>query len=72
MPPVKTWNWQQPDWPDFQYVSSPLKTLEDDFLRRSGVLLGAYLHVTEDEKLTLIVDLLSDEALKTSEIKVRY
>ena len=69
MPPVKTWNWQQPDWPDFPYESSPLKALEDDFLRRSGLLLGAYLHVTEAEKITLIVDLLSDEALKTSEIE---
>jgi Fic family protein len=69
MPPVKTWNWQQPDWPDFQYDSSRLKALEDDSLRRSGLLLGAYLHVTEEEKLTLVVDLLSDEALKTSEIE---
>ena len=69
MPPVKTWNWQQPDWPHFQYDSSSLKALEDDFLRRSWELLGAYLHVTEEEKLTLIVDLLSDEALKTSEIE---
>ena len=66
---VKTWNWQQPEWPDFQYDSSDLKAFEDEFLRRSGLLLGAYLHVTEDEKLTLIVDLLSDEALKTSEIE---
>ena len=69
MPPVKAWNWQQPDWPDFQYDSSRLKAMEDDFLRRSGLLLGAYLHVTEAEKITLIVDLLSDEALKTSEIE---
>lgn len=69
MAPVKTWNWQQAEWPDFQYESSRLKALEDDFLRRSGLLLGAYLHVTEEEKLTLIVDRLSDEALKTSEIE---
>jgi Fic family protein len=66
---TKTWNWQQADWPDFQYKSSTLKALEDDFLRRSGRLFGAYLHVTEEEKLTLAIDLLSDEALKTSEIE---
>ena len=69
MSPVKKWNWQQSEWPNFQYDSSRLKAMEDDFLRRSGLLLGAYLHVTEAEKLTLIVDLLSDEALKTSEIE---
>ena len=66
---TKTWNWQRADWPNFQYESPMLKVLEDDFLRRSGRLLGAYLHVTEEEKLTLAIDLLSDEALKTSEIE---
>ena len=69
MSPLNIWNWQHPDWPDFQYDPSPLKALEDNFLHCSGVLLGAYLHVTDAEKITLIIDLLSDEALKTSEIE---
>ena len=55
MPPLRIWNWQHPDWPDFQYDSSRLKAMEDDFLLRSGLLLGAYLHVTEAEKTTLIM-----------------
>lgn len=69
MAPVRTWNWQQAEWPDFHYESSALKELEDDFLRCSGLFLGAYLHVTEAEKLALTIDRLSDEALKTSEIE---
>lgn len=63
------WNWQRADWPEFIYEPTALKTLEDDFLRHSGLFLGAYLHVAEDEKLTLTIDLLADEALKTSEIE---
>lgn len=66
---TETWNWQQADWPDFQYEPSTLKAMEDDFLRRSGLFLGAYLHVSEEEKLNLTIDLLCDEALKTSEIE---
>lgn len=63
------WNWQQAGWPHFQYDAVKLRVLEEDFLRRSGLFLGAYLHITEEEKLLLIVDLMSDEALKTSEIE---
>jgi Fic family protein len=66
---TQKWNWQQENWPDFEYDLYALKAQEDDFLRRSGVFLGAYLHVTEEEKLTLTIDLLSDEALKTAEIE---
>ncbi len=63
------WNWQQADWPNFTYDSSKLKVLENNFLHYSGLFFGAYLHVTDEEKLTLTIDLLSDEALKTSEIE---
>ena len=65
----KKWNWQQADWPHFQYDPSRLKALEDDFLRLSGLFLGAYLHIAEEEKLDLTIDLMADEALKTSEIE---
>ena len=74
MPRIKkaagdTWNWQQADWPNFQYDSLALQQLENDFLRRSGVFLGAFLHVSEEEKLCLSIDLMITEALKTSEIE---
>ncbi len=69
MASAQKWNWQQENWPDFEYDLSVLKLQEDDFLHHSGLFLGAYLHVTEEEKLTLTIDLLSDEALKTSEIE---
>ncbi|MCE3230675.1 MAG: Fic family protein [Alphaproteobacteria bacterium] len=67
-----TWNWQQKDWPDFRYNSSLLRELEDAFLKKSGVFLGAYTHIADDDKSSLIIDLISDEAVKTSEIEGEY
>jgi len=63
------WNWQQPNWPDFAYDSKLLEPLERQFLLRAGELVGAYKHVGADEQETLKIELISDEAVKTSEIE---
>lgn len=64
-----TWNWQQKDWPSFTYNPKLFTALEEVFLRDSGVFLGSYKHISIEEKTTLTIDLMSDEALKTSEIE---
>jgi len=66
------WNWQQKDWPQFSYRKAALDDLEAQFLRQSGVLAGAYKHIGDDDKNILTVDLMSNEALKTSEIEGEY
>ena len=43
--------------------------MEAKFLRKSGILIGAFRHLAADEKDLLTVDLISTEALKTSEIE---
>lgn len=63
------WNWQRSDWPNFTYNSQLLAPLEADFLRGSGIQIGAFSHLSSEEKETLTVDLISAEALKTSEIE---
>lgn len=63
------WNWQQTDWPHFTYDADLLKEMEAKFLLNSGVFLGAYQHIAEADKSVLAVDLISNEALKTSEIE---
>lgn len=63
------WNWQQNDWPDFSYGPSALEPLEKSFLLHSGEFLGAYRHVSSEGRDTLKIELMSDEALKTSEIE---
>lgn len=63
------WNWQQKEWPNFRWDAKILQPLEAKFLLQSGVLSGAYQHINAADKSTLTIDLLSDEALKTSEIE---
>lgn len=65
----KIWNWQQADWPIFRYDSHSLAALEAEFLKQSGLFTGAIRHVGADEQQQLTVELLSDEALYTSQIE---
>ncbi|WP_316176347.1 Fic family protein [Bradyrhizobium sp. SZCCHNRI1073] len=63
------WNWEGPTWPNFTYDATALEPLEAEFLLRSGQFIGAFKHVSQDEQQNLKIDLISDEALKTSEIE---
>lgn len=66
------WNWQKVDWPDFAYEVSALEAFEAAFLKESGVIIGAFRHLDEDAKNQLKIDLISTEALKTSEIEGEF
>ena len=63
------WNWEQPTWPDFTYDSEVLAPLERQFLLRSGEFIGAYRHIGAADQDALRIELISDEAVKTSEIE---
>lgn len=63
------WNWEQPGWPQFTHDANALETLERQFLRRSGEFVGAFKHIGPDDRDLLKIDLVTDEALKTSEIE---
>jgi Fic family protein len=64
-----TWNWQDPDWPRFRYRADALAGREAEFLRNSGVVVGTTRHLPDEERLQLVVELMSTEALKTTEIE---
>ena len=66
---LMTWNWQRPGWPHFSYDSTALASLERQFLLNSGEFFGVFKHVGADDRDALKIELLSDEALKTSEIE---
>ena len=68
----KMWIWQQQDWPKFRYDEKLLKTLEDTYLHQSGIFQGTLRHLSQENKTQLIIDLISDEALKTSEIEGEF
>jgi len=63
------WNWQQDDWPHFQYDKKAIEELEAKFLQQSGMNLGAFKHISDEDKELLKVELISEEALQTSKIE---
>ena len=64
-----TWNWQHKDWPRFRWDATALDKFEQTFLRQAGMVSGCLKHMSADEKSGLTVELISTEALKTSEIE---
>lgn len=67
-----TYNWQQHDWPDFRYdlskVEDALLTLAEKTGRTSGLLRG----LKEETQTEAMVDMMVEEAIKTSEIEGEY
>jgi Fic family protein len=63
------WNWQKPAWPRFQWDARALSERDGRFLREAGVVVGALKHVGEDQRSNLVIELISTEAVKTSEIE---
>ena len=64
-----TWNWQDPDWPNFEWDRARMATAEEQFLLGAGVVIGTVKHLGEDEHNQLLVEAMSGEALTTSEIE---
>lgn len=66
------WNWQKDDWPNWQLDGDCLTDFEQQFLLSSGQLMEAWRHLASQDQERLQIDLLSDEAIKTSEIEGEY
>jgi len=69
MPISAIWNWQLKDWPEFRYDCSKMEALEAEFLRQSGIFIGSFRHVGDEDKQQLCIELISNEAINTSEIE---
>jgi Fic family protein len=66
------WNWQYPKWPNFTYDAGALAPLEARFRQSSGEVIGAVRHFGDDDRSQLRIELLSDEAVKVSEIEGEF
>src|SRR5271168_2602544 len=64
-----TWNWEQPDWPEFTFDPKALEAPEQQFLLQSGEFVGVFRHVGADDQNALRVELIGEEAVKTAEIE---
>ena len=63
------WNWQKTQWPNFAYKKAALAEREASFLRQSGIFLGTLKHIKKKDQDSLAIEVISTEALKTSEIE---
>jgi Fic family protein len=63
------WNWQHPDWPSFRWDAEALAPLEARFLHNVGEQVGSIKHVGEDDRNDITIDIMTGEAMKTSEIE---
>ncbi len=66
------WNWQKDDWPNFTFDNICIEELEREFSKQSGFSLGVARHLSSEDQNELIVELVSNEALKTSEIEGEF
>lgn len=66
------WNWQQKDWPHFSYESRNFEQLEASFLQNTYLFIGSFSCLKKDDKNQVKIDLISREAIKTSEIEGEY
>jgi Fic family protein len=64
-----TWNWQQPDWPNFTWDPAGLAIDEQRFLRGSGLLAGAVKHLAPEDQEQVAIEAITDEAVTTSAIE---
>jgi len=66
------YNWQQKDWPNFQYQTTDIGDKLFDFAQRTGRISGVLLGLSETEQTEAMINLMVSEAIKTSEIEGEY
>ena len=66
------YNWQHSDWPSFTYSLADLEEPLLQFTQRVGVASGVLQSLTADAHHETVIQLMLQEALKTSEIEGEY
>jgi len=67
-----TYNWQQPDWPDFKYDSRDVEDPLFSFAEQMGHVSGILKTMPEDVQMEAVINIMVTEAIKTSEIGDEY
>lgn len=66
------YNWQQKEWPNFQYQTTDVEDYLFDFAKRTGRISGVLEGLSETEQTETMINLMVSEAIKTSEIEGEY
>lgn len=69
---MSTYNWQQPDWPNFQYDLSVVHETLFVIAEKTGLINGTLNHLAENLQTETMINLMVEEAVKTSEIEGEY
>jgi Fic family protein len=63
------WNWQTAEWPNWAWNFEKLRDAEQTYLLQAGKLLGVWSHLSDNDRDTANIELLTDEAVRTSAIE---
>jgi len=66
---MTTYNWQLPGWPHFQYDLISIHPLLISCAEKMGFINGQFTHLASQQQTEAIVDLMVEEAIKTSNIE---
>src|SRR3990167_7381933 len=66
------WNWKHPNWPEFHWDAEKMARCEKRFVENAGVFIGVSQHLSGDDRQTVSIELMSVDALGTSEIEGAY
>lgn len=66
---MTTYNWQQSDWPHFTYDLSGILDILLSIAERMGCVSGKIKHLPETLQTDALIDLIVEEAIKTSKIE---
>lgn len=69
---MTTYNWQQPDWPNFQFDLSLAHPSLLSITEKTGYINGQITHLSNTQQLEAMINLMIEEAIKTSEIEGEY
>ncbi len=69
---MKRYNWQQQDWPHFRYDTSGLHAVMLFIAEKIGLINGKLSHLDKHMQTEVMLNLMVEEAVKTSEIEGEY
>ena len=68
----KLWNWRNKEWPNFTWDIFEINKLEQEFLYKSGKLIGSHLRFTDSEKIELAIEIMENESQTIQNNKKDY
>jgi Fic family protein len=63
------WVWEHKNWPNFEYDATALLEYEKIFYTNTGIILGVFSHLANNNLEHLKIDILTQEAVSTSSIE---